>query len=474
MSRIYTVRELTESVKRTLEGTYPFVWVRGQVTNLTRAGSGHLYFSLRDADALLGCVWFRGNQRGEESFDPLTGEVFEEGPRPGLAQTMREGMEMMCAGRLNVYPPRGSYQLVVEVAQEAGLGRLFLEFEALKRSLAEKGYFDAQRKRALPYHPARVAVVTAPTGAAIRDFLRIAGERGWGASIRVYPALVQGEAAPEQVARAIQQANEHGWADVIALIRGGGSLEDLWTFNDERVARAIFSSQVPVISGVGHEVDVTIADLVADVRAATPTHAAQMLWPERAVLAQSVDELQMRLVRRWESSMREREATVAALGRGLAWLSPAERLRRLDERLAEFAGRLERGVLGVLARSEGRAQAVAARLKAAFGPQVTGQEQARVDALSERLHRAAAMKIFKGEQAFERLAVQLAALDPMRPLERGYSLVRKSDGTFLRSVDEVLPGEGLAIAVRDGVVQADVTGVARLENGKEQACGRKG
>ncbi|UZP68645.1 exodeoxyribonuclease VII large subunit [Desulfovibrio mangrovi] len=467
MSRIFSVRELTDAIKRTLEGAYPFVWVKGQVSNLTKAASGHVYFSLKDADATLNCVWFRTAQRGEESFDPLTGEVYEDGPRPSLAQTMREGMEIMCAGRLNVYPPRGAYQLVVEIAQDAGLGRLYLEFEELKRTLAAKGYFDAARKRALPYHPARVAVVTASTGAAIRDFLRIAGERGWGAEIRIYPSLVQGDAAPQQIVEALEAANAHGWADVIALVRGGGSIEDLWAFNDVRVADAVFGSAIPVISGVGHEVDVTIADLVADVRAATPSHAAQLLWPERATLMQTVDECQMRLQRRWESGMRERETLLAALSRGLAWLSPARQLQRLDERFEDLEARLARAMEGKVSHAEMMVQGCAERLVRAFGPDVVAQHALRVSALEDRL-RWAGEKVLHGRQVvFERLSAQLAVLDPMRPLERGYSLVRQADGSILRSVHEVEVGSRLHVTVRDGVVETEVTGTEAAKTGAE-------
>lgn len=465
MSRIFTVRELTDAIKRTLEGAYPFVWVKGQVTNLTRAASGHVYFSMKDADATLSCVWFKGAQRGEESFDPLTGEVYESGPRPSLAQTMQEGMEVMCAGRLNVYPPRGAYQLVVEIAQDAGLGQLYLEFEELKRTLAAKGYFDAQRKRTLPYHPARVAVITAPSGAAVQDFLRIAGERGWGAQIRIYPSLVQGEAAPQQIVQALETANAHGWADVIALVRGGGSIEDLWAFNDVRVAESVYASAIPVISGVGHEVDVTIADLVADVRAATPSHAAQLLWPERATLMQAVDECEMRLTRRWDAGIRDREALLASMVRGLTWLSPARQVQRLDERFGDLVQRLVRALDAKLERTQEAVQAYSERLGRAFGPDTLRQRQQQVVAMAERLQWAGEKSLVRKETTFEHLAVHLAALDPMRPLERGYSLVRRSDGTFLRSMAETSVGEALEITVRDGVVHADVTGLTRGNQG---------
>lgn len=467
MSRIFTVRELTDAVKRTLEGAYPFVWVKGQVSNLTRAASGHVYFSLTDADAMLNCVWFRTAQRGEESFDPLTGEVYEDGPKPSLARIMQEGMEIMCAGRLNVYPPRGAYQLVVEIAQDAGMGQLYLEFEELKRRLAAKGYFAAERKRALPGHPARVAVVTAPTGAAVRDFLRIAGERGWGAEIRIHPSLVQGEAAPAQIVAAVEAANAAAWADVVVLARGGGSMEDLWAFNDVRVADAVFHSAIPVVSAVGHEVDVSIADLVADLRAATPSHAAQLLWPERSTLVQAVDECQMRLTRRWEATMRERERQLESLSKGLVWLSPERQMLRLSERFADMARRMAHAVRMRLDTTEMALRHDVGRLVRAFGPEVLMRRAQALEAMDDRLHWAGDRVLGRQEGVFERLAARLGPLDPMLPLERGYSLVRRADGSFLRSIADAAAGDPLAIMVQDGVVHADVTGTSPVEQGDE-------
>ena len=228
---ILTVRQLTAQIKDAVESGFPYVWVRGEVTNVSRPSSGHIYFSLKDENALLQAVWFKGSQKERETFDPLTGEVFEDGPRMSLAGTLRNGQQVICAGRLTVYAPRGGYQLVVELAQDSGEGQLHLALEALKRKLAEKGYFSLERKRPIPEHPHRVAVITAPSGAAIRDFLRLSGERGTGCEIRIHPVPVQGDDAPPRIAEALDDENRRGWADVLVLIRGGGSLQDLWAFN---------------------------------------------------------------------------------------------------------------------------------------------------------------------------------------------------------------------------------------------------
>jgi exodeoxyribonuclease VII large subunit len=282
VAHVYTVRELTRAVKEVLEGQFPFLWVKGQVTNLSRPGSGHIYFALRDEDAVLNVVWFRSSQSVPSCLKP---------------ERIAQGMEVVCAGRMAVYPPRGGYQLIAELIQEEGVGRLHLEVEALKKKLAALGYFDPSRKRELPARVSRVAVVTAPTGAAIRDFLCLSRERGVAGAIRIYPARVQGEDAPGDIAAAMDRACRDGWAEVLVLIRGGGSLEDLWAFNTESVARAVHDSTLPVVCGVGHEIDISIADLVADVRASTPSHAAQLIWPERSTLLQAVDDMELALVR---------------------------------------------------------------------------------------------------------------------------------------------------------------------------------
>ena len=242
MSHILSVAELTRAITDVLEAEFPFVWVRGQVTNLARPASGHIYFTLSDADAALSVVWFKGSQGrgGKTGVDPLTGEVLEPGAAGSdLAASLANGQEVLAAGRISVYAARGGYQLIAELVQPSGVSDLALAFEALKRKLADKGLFDEARKMAVPANPMRVAVITSAQGAAVRDFLRLASTRGAGAQIRIHPALVQGDAAPGQIAAQLDAVSREGWAEVVALIRGGGSLEDLWAFNTEVVAEAM-------------------------------------------------------------------------------------------------------------------------------------------------------------------------------------------------------------------------------------------
>lgn len=455
--KIFSVTDITRAVKDVLEMEFPFIWVRGQVTNLARPASGHIYFTLTDGDAGLSVVWFKGNQRtggdGEESVNPLTGEI-ESG---GLLE-LKDGMEILVAGHMNVYPPRGAYQLVAELVQEQGVGDLKLAFEAMKRKLAEKGYFDEDRKMEIPRSPKKVAVVTSPTGAAVRDFFKIAEARGTGAEIRIYPTLVQGDSAPVRIAQALDAVCDDGWAEVIVLIRGGGSLEDLWAFNTEPVADALFRSTVPVVCGVGHEVDVSIADYVADKRVATPSHAAQELWPRRETLMQAVDELDTSLVRSFKNFLNVRESGLEALQKGLNWLSPAGRIERLLASFDEEGERLNRAAEKFVNTKSDTVEALAHRLSFAFGEERLERMEQDLFGLQSRMSRAADIFLKDKVTDFENASTSLRMLDPESPLKRGYSLVTvEKNGTFLRSPDEVADGDAIRVRVKSGEVRARVT-----------------
>lgn len=455
--KIFTVSDITRAVKEVLEAEFPFVWIKGQVTNLSRPASGHIYFTLTDGDAGINVVWFKGNQKQAQSRDgegvnPLTGEVESGGPL-----VLEDGMEILCAGHINVYPPRGVYQLIAELIQEQGVGDLRLAFEAMKKKLAERGYFDEDRKMELPRSPKKVAVVTAATGAAVRDFLRIADERGTGAQIRIYPTLVQGERAPERIAAAIDSACDDGWAEVLVLIRGGGSLEDLWAFNTETVADALYRATIPVVCGVGHEVDVTIADYVADKRVATPSHAAQQLWPRREVLMQAVDELEYNLAKAFRSFVEVRQSRFDILNKGLIWLSPVQRIERLQAAFDVETKRLGRAAGLNLDLKEAELERQKERLSRTFGPRHVESMSSGIRGLEKRLSRAMQHYMQRRESGLESLAESLRLLDPEKPLERGYSLVTvdKSE-TFLRDPDEVQSGDGVRIRVRAGEVRARI------------------
>lgn len=456
MSNILSIKELTERVKGNLERAFPFVWVQGEVTNLSRPGSGHVYFSLRDGECLLNCVWFRGKQRDSETFDPLTGEVFEHGPKPCLARTMRDGDRVACAGGVTVYGPRGAYQLLVELGQESGQGDLLQRLERLKRELAARGWFAEDRKRRLPVYAERVALITAPAGAAVRDFVRIAGERGVGAEIRIYPVPVQGNEAAGRVVEALRRVNAEGWAQVAVIIRGGGSLEDLWPFNDEKLAESIVGSGVPVLTGIGHEVDTSIADLAADRRAATPSHAAQLLWQERHWYAQRVDAAEESLRLAMERRLDREGQRIINLARGLDWVSPQQKLLRAQERLERLGEGLISAMTRRLSTSGGLLRQVEERLCGLAPRFATPLE--RVARLESALGAGLKRRLELAEHAVERLDSRLLGLDPHGPLERGYALVWQGN-TLVRGVDGLQTGAVLRLSLRDGEVETRVESV---------------
>lgn len=452
---IFSVRTLTQAIKDVLEGEFPFVWVRGQVSNLSKPPSGHVYFSLKDDDATLSVVWFKGAQPkgskdGDERVNPVTGEV-----ESGEPFQLCDGQEVLVAGRMNVYPPRGAYQLVAELVQGQGLGELAVAFEAMKAKLSAKGYFDPDRKMTPPRNPRRVAVVTAPQGAALQDFLRIAGDRGYGATIRVYPSLVQGESAPAQIAAALDRADRDGWAEVIALIRGGGSLEDLWAFNTEPVAEALFRARLPVVCGVGHEVDTTIADLVADLRAATPSHAAQLIWTERGVLRQQADEIFLALTRGMQRLLDVRGRSLQQQVQGLNWHSPVRRIERWGFELERLQDRLRQAIR---TQVESRATSLARledRMHRSFGPATMLSLRSNLDRADAALEQSGRHFVRVRLESLRGAESRLAALDPAAPLARGYALVRGTSG-FVRSRADVAAGDEIRVQVADGEFSAEV------------------
>ena len=461
MDSILSVRQVTEKVKQAVEVRFPYVWVQGEVTNLSRPSSGHVYFSLKEGDCLLNCVWFRGQQK-DEAFDPLTGEVWEDGPRPSAARTMENGQTLVCAGHLTVYGARGQYQMVLDFAQTAGLGLWHQQFEEMKRRLAAEGLFDAEHKRPIPREPKRVAVVTAPTGAAIRDFIRIAGERGLGSEIRIYPTPVQGEDAPPRIAEALKQAGSDGWAEVIVLIRGGGSVQDLWAFNDERVARAVHASPIPVLAGIGHEIDHSITDFTADFSAATPSHTAQLLWQERRVFEQYVDGLELALMQAMERRLEQLSARVEQGCRALALLSPLEKLRLQTERLDSLQRRMDSTLIAHIAHGAQLLERLSLRLENAGEQRLRMVEQA-LERASSPLEQLGRMVGLAQEHELSRLELKLRALDPYEPLKRGYAMALSEDGTFLRSVEQTAPGRRVIVELADGRLVTVVNAVEHNE-----------
>lgn len=479
MDAILSVRQVTEHLRQAVEGRFPYVWIRGEITNLSRPSSGHVYFSLKEDDCLLNCVWFKRQQK-DETFDPLTGEVWEDGPRPSLARIMENGQTIVCAGRLTVYGARGQYQMIVDLAQADGLGLWHQEFEALKRKLAAEGLFDPARKRPIPHNPGRVVVITAPNGAAIRDFIRISSSRGLGAEIRILPVPVQGEEAPPRIVEALDRAGSEGWAEVIVLIRGGGSVQDLWAFNDERVARAVYRCPIPVLTGIGHEIDHSITDFTADYAAATPSHTAQLLWQERSVLEQHVDGMELALQKAFRRRLDALQLNLDHVSRSLTLLSPLARLRLQQERLHTLTQRMNAALEHTLEDKKRVTDLLSSRLREDVvlperlhdglerlalrlgnaGESRLLQAGREVDRLKDALLPLARMAGMRQEHELARMELRLQALDPFEPLRRGYALAYDDRGAVLHSVSQTAPGRSLAVVLADGRVLGTVTEVS--------------
>lgn len=436
MKEILSVTDLTVRIKLLLESSFETFWVEGEISNLRRPASGHVYFTLKDEKSQIRAVMFRPALRAVR-FD------------------LEDGMQVILRARLNVYEPRGEYQLIADAAEPKGLGALQKAFEQLKARLQGEGLFDAVHKKPIPFLPRRIGVITSPSGAVIRDILNITGRRFPSADILISPVRVQGvEAAPE-IEAALQDMNAVGGVDVIILARGGGSLEDLAPFNDERVARAVFRSRIPVISAVGHEIDFTIADFVADLRAPTPSAAAELVVPIRRELRESLAILQQRVNRGCQQAMDLMRERVAFLRERLRdpRRDAADLRIRLDDRAGQLATALSNGMAARKSRMLGvqnhlRLLSPAARIREGFF-------------VLENAHKnmiAALRRIL--EHSRKTLAADMAVLDSLSPLsvlKRGYGIVTKlPEGVILREAASVLPGDDVAVRLSVGGFRAKV------------------
>lgn len=407
--QLFAVSQLTLYLKEVLE-TDPLlqdVWVQGEISNYSQSSAGHQYFSLKDEGAQLRCVMFRRAGAPHNSRAHLFAPLLAPAP-----VTLRNGMAVLARGRLTLYESRGDYQLVVGEIEEAGVGLLHLRFEQMKQRLEAEGLFAEERKRPLPRVPGVIGIVTSPQAAALRDMLRVLRTRCPLVRVILAPTLVQGEAAARQIAAAIDLLNTHGAADVIIVARGGGSVEELWAFNEEEVARAIYRSRLPVITGVGHETDFTIADFVADYRASTPTAAAAAAVPDAAEWRRSVADAQERLTELMESKLELLRGALTGYQRDLVRASPMSRLTRARQQVDEATR-----------------------------------------TMSERLDHVLGMR----RERLRGAALHLNSLSPLLTIARGYAVVRReANGQTVKSVHQVEAGEELDIQVRDGHIRSVV------------------
>ena len=437
--KVWTVSQLTARIRDLLEGEFDDLWIEGEISNTRASQAGHIYFTLKDDKAQIRCACFR---------DKLRGIRFR--PEDGLKVTVR--------GAVSVYELRGEYQVYVTQIEPVGLGALQLAFDQLKQRLEAEGLFDAARKKPLPLLPRRIGLVTSPTGAAVGDVLRILRRRFPNLHVLLYPVRVQGEEAPDEIVEALEYMGRRKAADVLLLVRGGGSLEDLWAFNEERVARAIAACPIPVISGVGHETDFTIADFAADVRASTPSNAAEIVVRTREEFLRHVEQLARSLAQHVRMALLARRARLHELEAHRGFRRLDHLLRQHRQRADEMAARLGDLLRRRLDSSRRRVDVAQARLRAYdFRPRIEAlamrPEQRRQDAAIriERILRARAERV-------ARLRTQLEERSPLRVLERGYAVAYDAQGNVVRSADQVQVGDSVSVQLARGKLTTEVRG----------------
>jgi len=437
-----SVTELNRQVKNLLEGSIDRQWIEGEISNLARPASGHLYFTLKDRNSQIRCAYFRQRQRG-----------------PTIR--IENGDQVLALGRVSLYEARGDYQLIVEQVEPAGEGELQRRFEALKKKLLAEGLFEAAGKKPLPALPRRIGIVTSPTGAAVRDILTVLRRRFPAVPVIVYPTVVQGPTAATLICDAIARAAERNECDVLIVARGGGSLEDLWPFNEEAVARAIHACPLPVISAVGHEIDFTIADFVADVRAPTPSGAAELVVPDREEWLRGLDQTAARIALLGRRYLEDRAQTVDWLARRLAQSSPAATVARQKDWLKNLRQILVASVTHDLAARKHRLEAMRSRLLQ-HSPAIDVRQQVhRLATLRQRLGAAAAAALDRRSIRLRLAERTLASVSPLATLERGYAIVTDGrTGRILADVSQVAPGAEISARLARGTLDATVTRVA--------------
>ncbi len=434
--RTFTVTEITQAIRNVLED-FRDIWIAGEISGLKRASSGHLYFTLKDETAQIGCACWRGSAR-----------LLKFQPQDGVA--------VLARGRIEVYPPRGQYQLIVETLEPQGYGALQLAFEQLKQRLKAEGLFETERKRALPPYPQRIGIVTSPSGAAVRDLVHVLSRRSPGVHIRLCPARVQGEGSAAEVVEAIRMLGGSGWPELLIVGRGGGSLEDLWTFNEESVVRAIAACPVPVIAAVGHETDFTIADFVADVRAPTPSAAAEIAVPERRELLDRLRSFRGRLAQQMRIRLSAAQSRLYERGTDRALSLLRRMIGQGQQQVDDFGFRLRDEMRGLLARArwelhevEGllRRQDIRLRLSLA-SRRLEGAERQSIEHMKHIISIA--------RRRLEDLRAQLRQLSPLAVLSRGYAIVQNEQGRAIRAAKEAPLGTTLRVRLAEGRLQVRV------------------
>ncbi|UUY10691.1 exodeoxyribonuclease VII large subunit [Pseudomonas sp. J452] len=425
---VLSVSQLNNRARLLLEDVFAQIWVEGEISNLAKPASGHLYFTLKDSQAQVRCALFRQNASR-------------------VRQALRDGLAVKVRGKVSLFEGRGDYQLILDSVEPAGDGALRLAFEALKEKLAGEGLFSTENKIALPAHPQRIGIISSPTGAVIRDIISVFRRRAPQVALTLIPTAVQGREATAQIVRALQLADTQGF-DALILARGGGSLEDLWCFNEEAVARAVAACKTPIVSAVGHETDVSISDFVADVRAPTPSAAAELLAPDSSDLRHRLDNLKRRLLLRMQGRLAHERLRLDGMARRLR--HPGERLRQQAQRLDDLDMRLRRAFAQQLHSRGERLARLDTRLAAQHPGRSLALLRQRLDSLAERLPRAALGQLRERRQKLASLMQNLHIVSPLATLGRGYSILLDERGQAIRSAAQTRPGQRLKARLGEG------------------------
>ena len=435
---ILSVSGLNREAKKLLEGHFPLIWVEGEISNLASPASGHIYFSLKDKSAQVRCAMFKMRKRLLK-FQP------------------ENGQQILARVRISLYEARGEFQLIVEHMEETGEGALRLQFELLKHRLYEEGLFDEARKKELPVLPNRLGIITSPSGAAIRDTLSVLKRRFPGIPILIYPVPVQGAEAPPAIVEALHTAGENKDCDLLILTRGGDSLEDLWAFNEEAVARAMDACPIPIVTGIGHEIDFTIADFVADQRAPTPSAAAELVSPDRAEWVEVFAAWQQRLLRAWQGYQQQQLQSLSWFRKQLK--HPGQRLHEHAQRLDELEQRLTQSQYINIRHSYSRLSTLQARLRGKSPGQHLREIRLRLDKLNHACRQAALTNLERDKQRLSNLGHALNTVSPLATLDRGYAIVQTQDDRVIRKASEVTVGEKISTRLGNGHLDCRVEAI---------------
>ncbi len=434
--KVYTVSEITEKIRELIEEKFFWVSVRGEISNLDRSQRGHFYFTLKDREAQIKAVLYKGRAKR-------------------FLEHLKSGVEVICTGPITIYKPRGEYQIEVVSLERVGWGILYEEFERLKKLLEKEGLFDPEKKLPIPAVPKRIGIVTSPEGAAIRDILRVIRESGYSFHITIYPSHVQGKEAVKEIVAGIEFFNQRKDVDLIILARGGGSIEDLWAFNEEPVARAIFDSKIPIISAVGHERDYTIADFVADRRCATPTHAAEFLVKREQRIRQRLKESKRILLKQVENALSHAKKDLNILKKRLELKDPKRVVHEGMRRLDELASRMSNAAKGILWRKRRQLETASRLLDSQNPARRIERSRERLRALKERAVKATTSKLNSDRSRLNMMKSKAEALSPLAVLSRGYAICYYNN-RILKRAKEVPRNALVMVELAEGAIECRV------------------